>query len=117
MFMTEVLGRCSQLEQRLADIYSQFAGSLNDEKELESFWLGMAEEEKHHAKILAAEKAALEVDSDAGYFMPEFPAKLAEMDTLLKLIEEKARMGVTKEEAFELALQLEQSELNTIYRR
>jgi hypothetical protein len=39
------------------------------------------------------------------------------MDTLLKLIEEKARMGVTKEEAFELALQLEQSELNTIYRR
>ncbi|HEV8714961.1 MAG TPA: hypothetical protein VGX03_19295, partial [Candidatus Binatia bacterium] len=79
MFMTEVLGRCSLLEQRVADIYSQFAGSLNDEKELESFWLGMAEEEKHHAKILAAEKAALEVDSDTGYFMPEFPAKLAEM--------------------------------------
>jgi hypothetical protein len=116
MFMTEVLGRCSLLEQRVADIYSQFAGSLNDEKELESFWLGMAEEEKHHAKILAAEKAALEVDSDTGYFMPEFPAKLAEMDTLLKLVEEKARMGVTKDEAFDLALQLEQSELNTIYR-
>jgi hypothetical protein len=116
MFMTEVLGRCSLLEQRVADIYNQFAGSLNDEKELESFWLGMAEEEKHHAKILAAEKAALEVDSDTGYFMPEFPAKLAEMDTLLKLIEEKARTGVTKDEAFELALQLEQSELNTIYR-
>jgi hypothetical protein len=114
--MTEVLGRCSILEQRVADIYSQFAGSLNDEKELESFWLGMAEEEKHHAKILAAEKAALEVDSDTGYFMPEFPAKLAEMDTLLKLIEEKARTGVTKDEAFDLALQLEQSELNTIYR-
>jgi hypothetical protein len=116
MFMTEVLGRCSILEQRVADIYSQFAGSLNDDKELESFWLGMAEEEKHHGKILAAEKAALEVDSDTGYFMPEFPAKLAEMDTLLKLVEEKARTGVTKDEAFDLALQLEQSELNTIYR-
>ena len=116
MFMTEVLGRCSILEQRVADIYSQFAGSLNDDRELESFWLGMAEEEKHHAKILAAEKAALEVDSDTGYFMPEFPAKLVEMDTLLKLVEEKARVGVTKDEAFELALQLEQSELNTIYR-
>jgi len=116
MFMTEVLGRCSLLERRVADIYSQFAGSLNDDKEQESFWLGMAEEEKHHAKILAAEKAALEVDSDTGYFMPEFPAKLAEMDTLLKLIEEKARTGVTKDEAFDLALHLEQSELNTIYR-
>jgi hypothetical protein len=116
MFMTEVLGRCSLLEQRVAEIYSQFAGSLNDNKELESFWLGMAEEEKHHGKILAAEKAALEVDSDTGYFMPEFPAKLTEMDALLKGVEEKAKLGVTKDEAFALALELEQSELNTIYR-
>jgi hypothetical protein len=76
----------------------------------------MAEEEKHHGKILAAEKAALEVDSDTGYFMPEFPAKLVEMDVLLKRAEEKARLGVTKDEAFTLALDLEQSELNTIYR-
>lgn len=116
MFMTEVLRRCSDLEQRVADIYSQFAGSLNDDRELESYWLGMAEEEKHHGKILTAERAALEVDSDTGYFMPEFPAKLAEMDTLLKQVEEKARIGVTKDEAFTLALALEQSELNTIYR-
>jgi len=108
MFMTEILGRCSVLERRVADIYSQFAGSLNDDKEVESYWLGMAEEEKHHAKILAAEKAALAVDSDTGYFMPEFPAKLSEMDALLKMVEEKARTGVTKEEAFDLALQLEQ---------
>lgn len=116
MFMTEVLGRCSLLEQRVADIYNQFAGSLNDDKALASYWLGMAEEEKHHGKILAAEKAALEVDSDTGYFMPEFPAKLMEMDALLKRVEEQARIGVTKDEAFTLALELEQSELNTIYR-
>ena len=116
MFMTEVLKRCSMLEERVAAIYSQFAGSLNDEKEAESFFLGLAEEEKHHAKILAAEKAALDVDSDTGYFMPEFPAKLMEMDAMLKQVEEKARTGVTKEEAFALALELEQSELNTIYR-
>ena len=116
MFLTEVLGRCSILEQRVADIYRQFAGSLNDDQEMESYWLGMAEEEKHHAKVLAAEKAALEVDSDTGYFMPEFPAKLSEMDVMLKMVEEKTRTGVTKEEAFDLALQLEQSELNTIYR-
>lgn len=116
MFMIEVLGRCSLLEQRVADIYSQFAGSLNDDKALASYWLGMAEEEKHHGKILAAEKAALEVDSDTGYFMPEFPAKLMEMDALLKRVEEQARIGVTKDEAFTLALELEQSELNTIYR-
>jgi hypothetical protein len=116
MFMTEVLKRCSTLEERVADIYRQFAGSLNDDKAVESFFLGLAEEEKHHARILAAEKAALDVDSDTGYFMPEFPAKLTEMDTMLKQVEEKARTGVTKEEAFALALELEQSELNTIYR-
>ncbi len=116
MFMTEVLSRCSELEQRVANIYSQFAGSLNDDKELESFWLGMAEEEKHHGKILAAEKAALEVDSDTGYFMPEFAAKLTEMDALLRRAEGKAKLGVTKDEAFSVALELERSELNTIYR-
>jgi hypothetical protein len=38
------------------------------------------------------------------------------MERLLKLVEEKARIGVIKDEAFEFALQLEQSELNTIYR-
>ncbi|MBI3245507.1 MAG: hypothetical protein HYZ50_03235 [Deltaproteobacteria bacterium] len=116
MFMTEVLKHCSALEQRVADIYRAFAGALNDDRELESFWLGMGEAEKHHGKILAAERAALEVDSDTGYFMPEFAAKLAEMDALLKRVEEHARSGVTKEEAFALALELEQSELNTIYR-
>jgi len=104
------------LEERVAAIYSQFGGSLNDEKEVASFFLGLAEEEKHHAKILAAEKAALDVDSDTGYFMPEFSAKLTEMDAMLKRVEEKARTGVTKDEAFALALELEQSELNTIYR-
>src|SRR5262245_9587525 len=98
MFMTEILGRCSMLEQRVADIYRQFAGSLNDDKELESFWLGLAEEEKHHSKIMAAEKAALDVDSDTGYFMPEFSAKLVEMDALLKRIEERAKLCVTKDE-------------------
>jgi len=116
MFMTEVLKRCSMLEDRVAQIYSQFAGSLNDDKEVESFFLGLAEEEKHHAKVLVAEKAALDVDSDTGYFMPEFSAKLTEMDAMLKTVEEKARIGVTKDEAFALALELEQSELNTIYR-
>lgn len=116
MFMTEVLKHCSDLEQRVAAIYRAFAGALNDDHALESFWLGMAEEEKHHGKILAAERAALEVDSDTGYFMPEFAGKLAEMDALLKRIEEQARRGVTKDESFALALELEQSELNTIYR-
>jgi hypothetical protein len=116
MFMTEVLTRCSRLEERVAAIYRQFAASLNADRAVESFFLGLAEEEKHHAKILAAEKAALEVDADTGYFMPEFAAKLTEMDTMLKKVEEHARTGVTTDEAFALALELEQSELNTIYR-
>ncbi|MGE0824862.1 MAG: hypothetical protein AB7G75_08675 [Candidatus Binatia bacterium] len=116
MFMTEVLKRCSQLEERVAGIYSQLAASLKHDKELESFFLGLAEEEKHHSKILAAEKAALEVDSDTGYFMPEFVAKLGEMEAVLTQAEERARTGVSKEEALGLALELEQSELNTIYR-
>ena len=116
MFMTEVLQRCSQLEQRVADLYTQLAHNETEDRELKSYWLGLAAEEKHHAKILEAEKVALEVDSDTGYFMPEFEAKLTEMDTELRRAEEQARRGARQEEAFALAMRLEQSEINTIYR-
>jgi len=116
MFMTEVLKRCSQLEQRVADVYTQFSKNETEDRELKSYWLGMAAEEKHHAKILEAEKLALEVDSDTGYFMPEFEAKLREMDQELRQAEEQAQQGARQDEAFAIAMRLEQSELNTIYR-
>ncbi len=116
MFMTEVLKRCGQLEQRVAAIYTEFAHNEPEDRELKSYWLGMAAEEKHHAKVLEAEKAALEVDSDPGYFMPEFEAKLTEMDQELRRAEEQAQQGAKQDQAFAIALSLEQSELNTIYR-
>ena len=115
MFMTEVLQRCSQMEQRVADIYGQCATSLKSDRELASFWRGMELEEKHHAKVLAAEKAALAVDSNPGYFMKEFSEKLFKMDRFLRKIEQKAQRGVTKDEAFALALDIEQSELSSMY--
>ena len=116
MFMTDVLTRCSLLEERVAAIYRQLAESVNDEKDAEHFFHGLAEEEKQHAKVLAAEKAAFDANADSGYFLPEFPAKLQEMEALLTRVEEKAKSGVTTEEAFALALELEQSELDTMYR-
>jgi len=117
MFMTEIMGRCSILEQRVATIYENFAQHLpQHESSLKSFWLGFAADEQHHARTLAAEKAALEFEDDPGYFMPEYPAKLVTLDAMIQQIEEKARQGVSKDEAFNLALDLEQSELNMIYR-
>lgn len=116
MFMTEILHRCSQMEQRVAAIYGQLATSLKEDRELASFWRGMEAEERHHAKVLAAEKAALAVDSDPGLSLPEFPEKLAEMDRFLKDKEQRAQRSLTKDEAFSLALDIEQSELNTVYR-
>jgi hypothetical protein len=116
MFMTKVLGHCSELEQRVAEIYRQLGGKLKDDPEWENFWRRMAAEEQHHAKILTAEKAALEVDSNTGYWMPEFPVRFVRIDTLLKQIEEQAQREVSKDEMFDFALQIEQSELDAIYR-
>lgn len=116
MFMTEILGRCSTLEQRVAGIYEQFARSLpKDELSLKNFWLGLSAEERQHARALATEKAALEFEADPGCFMPEYPAKLVALAAMLKQIEEKTSQGVSKDEAFQLAFDLEQSELNMIY--
>jgi hypothetical protein len=117
MFMTEILRRCSGFEQRVAAIYSQLAKSLSrEETALKNFWSGLADEEVQHSQVLAAEKAALERDGDSGYFLPEYAAKLLSLDTMLKQIEEKVLGALLIDEAFHLALDLEQSELNTIYR-
>jgi hypothetical protein len=48
--------------------------------------------------------------------MPEFEAKLREMDQELRQAEEQAQQGARQDEAFAIAMRLEQSELNTIYR-
>jgi hypothetical protein len=117
MFMTDILGRCSTLEQRVADIYAQFASGLpQDETSQRIFWLSLASEERQHGRVLVAEKIVLEADLDPGYFLPEYPAKLVSFDVMIKQIEAKANQGVNTAEAFSLALDLEQSELNTIYR-
>lgn len=117
MFMVEILGRCSTLEQRVANVYTQLADNLpREETGLKGFWLKLAEEERQHGQILAAEKKSLEADADPGYFMPEFSARLMAIDAMLQQAEEKARAGVSTAEAFHLALDLEQSELNAIYR-
>jgi acetylglutamate synthase len=117
MFMTDILGRCSTLEQRVADIYTQFASSLpQDAMSQKNFWLGLAAEERQHGRVLVAEKIVMEADMDSGSFLPEYSAKLVSLDAALKQIEAKANQGVNTTEAFSLALDLEQSELNTIYR-
>ncbi len=117
MFMTDILGRCSTLEQRVADLYTQFSGSLPQDETLQkNFWLSLASEERQHGRVLVAGKLTLEADMDPGSFLPEYPAKLVALDATLKRIETKANHGVNSDEAFSLALDLEQSELNTIYR-
>jgi acetylglutamate synthase len=117
MFMTEILGRCSLLEHRAAHIYTQLANSVPPEAiSLKSFWSGLAAEETHHATVLATEKASLEFEGDAGYFLPEYAAKLLSLDDMLKQIEEHASGVIPTDDAFHLALDMEQSELNTIYR-
>lgn len=117
MFMTEILGRCSTLEQRVADIYTQFASGLpQEDMSQQNFWLSLASEERQHGQVLTAEKRVFEADRDPGYFLPEYPAKLVSLDATLKQIEAKANLGVNMAEAFSLALDLEQSELNMIYR-
>jgi hypothetical protein len=95
MFTSEVLERCRALEERIADLYSHCAHN----KESAAFWQQLAAEERHHARILAAERAAFSVEADQGYFMPEFPAKLAEMKQMLSRLEAQVQAGVTEEHA------------------
>src|SRR5215469_11312837 len=102
-----------EFEEKAADIYLRLATHfLAASPELSAFWLEMAMEEKKHAGLLqfcAAE----------GWFAKGIPneAESRKFVELLRDIEKRAfDASLDKNEAFELAAELEGSEVNAIYK-
>jgi len=102
-----------QFEERAAAVYLQLASRFSpQEPELSAFWLDMAMQEKQHAGLLQfclAEQL----------FSPNLPdaAKIRAFDRLFRSLERKAAdPGIGVDGAFEVALELERSEVDSIYR-
>jgi hypothetical protein len=106
-----IYSRFLDFEERAAAIYAQFASHFSENARLSSFWLEMAMHEKQHAGLL-------QFCLYDGLFAADLPgrSKIQKLDALFKRIEKRAAdPGLTIEEAFLLAVELETSEVNTIY--
>ena len=103
--------RFVEFEERAAAIYLHFASRFKQKSPLSLFWLNMAVEEKQHAGLLQFCLAE-------GLFAAELPdsAKTQRLLGFITRLEKQAHdPNLTIEEAFVLAIQLESSEINSIY--
>jgi len=100
-----------EFEERAAAIYLSFASRFSKDPDLSSFWLDMALHEKQHAGLLA-------FCLRENLFAPDLPddAEIAKLAGFFEKLEQRGNHpALTKEEAFTMAIELESSEINSIY--
>ena len=101
-----------EFEERAAAVYLQFASHFSEDRELGAFWLDMAMQEKQHAGLLQFCLADRLFAAD----LPD-RTEIQKLDELFKALEKQARdPNLSAEEAFTIAVKLESSEINGIYR-
>jgi rubrerythrin len=99
-------------EERSADLYLEMSVRFLDNVELSWFWVEMAMEEKQHAGMLQFCK-------ETGTFSPRLPEEedIQQLGSLFKRLRNKiAESNLTIDKAFEVAIELETSEINEIYK-
>jgi rubrerythrin len=100
-----------EFEERAAGIYLELASRFSKNPKLSSLWLDMATHEKQHAGLL-------QFCLRDGLFVPNLPdsTQIQKLSRFFKRLEKRAaEPKITVEQAFRLAIELETSEINTIY--
>lgn len=114
MYLTGILARCSDIEQRLARLYRQLAAHVTG-GDSARVWRELALEDETHADILRRELRELEDDDDSGSFFPEYVERLERADRALCELEERAWTMTTVDDATAFALAREQATVEDLY--
>jgi rubrerythrin len=112
----EVLDIAIELEKKTMALYVGFVKAFPRPDEVRNFWFGMARHEAAHCGALALVESILESDPRAaaparGGFDPTTVTRLR---SLLSAYGREGRNRVTLERAFEMAIDLEASELEDV---
>jgi rubrerythrin len=102
-----------RFEERSATLYLELSVRFFDNRDLSWFWVEMAMEEKQHAGML-------QHCCEAGVFASELPDKgeIQRLNSLFRQLETRlAQPKLTLDDAFDMAIELESSEINDIYSR
>ncbi|HWP58614.1 MAG TPA: hypothetical protein VNL14_12055 [Candidatus Acidoferrales bacterium] len=105
----------AQIERLVAKIYFRFSHLFLDRPELRDFWWEMAKEEEQHGAILSACKLMIEnYEEDA--LDPSITAvKAEELKSKLLSYLSRGTPSLSANEAFEIAIEIESSEIDAIY--
>jgi rubrerythrin len=112
----EVLDTAIELEKKTMALYVEFVKRFPRPAEVRNFWFGMARHEAAHCGALALVEGILESDPRAAaktriWFDATTATRLR---SLLSAYLREARSGVSLERAFEMAIDLEASELEDV---
>jgi len=114
--IVEVLDVALELERKTMALYAGFLSTFSDDEELRQFWFNMARGEAAHCGALMLVACILRDDPDFGR-----DAKIrfdmstgVRLRSLLAGYRREQRRGVTAERAFEMAVDLEGSELEDV---
>lgn len=112
----EILDRCGGLERGAGDVYAILAERFTDDSGLHSLWRGMAEEECAHARRLETWRAHVAAEfPEHRPIASGFAEAIREIEILLRNARSQAHRCASADEAFALALKIEESELDSLY--
>jgi hypothetical protein len=115
MYVVEILERCSDLAARTARVYRSLAERFHGDRERVHLWRELALEEETHADVLRRELDSFAQEEQSGAFLPDFAARLEQLDTELQQLEGSATKAQSLDDALAVAVALEQTDLEDLY--
>jgi rubrerythrin len=113
--MVALLERCTALEETAATIYEILARRFAGDAELAALWASLARDEHGHARKLATWRELIAAEpAEHRPTASGFESGITEVERLLKE-SRTAAATADQEEAFAIALAMENSELDVIY--
>lgn len=111
----QVLDIAIELEKRTMALYVALMRAFPKPLLVRNFWFTMARHEAFHCGALALVEVIVDADRGAARAMVSFdPGTVARLRTLLGAYEREARKGISLERAFEMAVDVEASELEDL---
>jgi hypothetical protein len=114
--LRRLIAAAMDLERRTMHLYCAFESQFSEPEELRAFWFDMAQHESRHFGALALVAGLLESASQRRLRMATSltPARIQHLRRLLTRCQAEAERGVTVERAFEMALEIESSEIEDV---
>lgn len=114
MYLRQALGRCRDLEEEVAAIYETLATQQSHNATVAAAWRELAEDERDHARQLAALLSVLDALVEDGPFLVGLARQMSECSNRIRECQRRISGPITEAEAIELCVGLEGSELNDL---